>query len=95
MKTAKDDFSFHASDGFPQLLQRMCSDSEIARKMTMSCTKVSYIIGHGIWSYFIQKTVYDILSTPGTYFTLHFETTSHIKKQLDILVRYYSEKEMK
>ena len=95
LKTAKDDFSFRASDGFPQLLQRMCPDSEIARKMTMSRTKVSYIVGHGIGPYFIQKTVDDILRTPGTYFTLHFDetTTSQIKKQLDILVRYYSERE--
>ena len=31
LKTAKDDFSFRASDGFPQLLQRMCPDSEIAK----------------------------------------------------------------
>ena len=41
LKTAKDDFSFHASDGFPQLLQRMCPDSEIAKGVKMSRTKVS------------------------------------------------------
>ena len=91
-KTAKDDFSFHASDGFPQLLQRMCPDSEIANSVKMSYTKVSYVIGHGLGLYFLQKTVDDILNTPRTYFTLHFdETTSKIKKLLDILVRYYSE----
>ena len=56
-------------------------------------SKVSYVIGHGLGPYFLQKTVDDILSTPGTYFTLHFDetTTSQIKKQLDILVRYYSD----
>ena len=26
LKTAKDDFLFRVSDGFPQLLQRMCPD---------------------------------------------------------------------
>ena len=94
LKTAKDDFSFCASDGFPQLLQRMCpeADSEIAKGVKMSCTKVSYVIGHGLGPYFLQKTVDDILNTPRTYFTLHFdETTSQIKKQLNILVRYYSD----
>ena len=50
LKTAKDDFSFHASDGFPQLPQRMCPDSEIAKA--------------------------DILNTPRTYFTLHFDHKS-------------------
>ena len=56
-------------------------------------SKVSYVIGHGLGPYFLQKIVDDILSTPGTYFTLHFDetTTSQIKKQLDILVRYYSD----
>ena len=41
LKTAKDDFSFSASDGFPQLLQRMCPDSEIAKGVKKSHTKVS------------------------------------------------------
>ena len=58
----------------------------------MSHTKVSHVIGHGLGPYFLQKTVDDILNTPITYITLHFdETTSQIKKQLDILVRYYSD----
>ena len=87
--------SFRASDGFPQLLQRMCPDSEIAKGVKMSRTKVSqiYVIGHGLGPYFLQKTVDDILNTPGTYFTLHFDetTTSQTKKQFDILVRYYSD----
>ena len=69
----------------------MCPDSEIAKGVKMSCTKVSYVIGHELGPYFLQKTVDDILNTPGTYFTLHFDetTTSQIKKQFDILVRYY------
>ena len=38
LKTAKDDFSFCDSDGFPQLLQRMCPNSEIAKGVKMSHT---------------------------------------------------------
>ena len=51
------------------------------------------MIGHGLGPYFIQKTIYDVLSSPGTYYTIHFDekTTSQIKKQLDVLVRYYSD----
>ena len=64
----------------------MCPDSEIAKGVKMSHTKVPYVIGHGLGPYFPQKTVDDIL-------TLYFDetTTSQIKKQLDILVRYYSD----
>ena len=64
LKTAKDDFSFHSSDGFPQLLQRMCPNSEIAKGVKMNRTKVSYVIGRGLGPYFLQKTVDDILNTP-------------------------------
>ena len=55
LKTAKDDFSLRALDGFPQLLQRMCPDPEIAKDVKMSHTKVSYVIGHGLGPYFLQK----------------------------------------
>ena len=51
LKTAKDDFSFHASDGFPQLLQRMCSDSEIAKGV-----KMSHVICHWSWIRTILST---------------------------------------
>ena len=44
LKTAKDEFSCCASDGFPQLLQRMCPDSEIAKGVKMSRTKVSLVM---------------------------------------------------
>ena len=56
LKTAKDDFSFCASDGFPQLLQRMCPDSEIAKGVKMSCTKVSCVICHWSWIRAILST---------------------------------------
>ena len=38
-------------------------------------------------------TVYDILSSPNTYYTIHFDetTTVQVKKQMDVLVRYFSE----
>ena len=93
MKIAKEDFPFWASDGVPQLIQRMSPDSVLAQKMTVSCTKLSYVISHGLQPYFLHKTIDDILSSPDTYYTLHFDeiTTSQIKKQLDVLVRYYSD----
>ena len=69
LKTAKDDFSFCATDGFPQLLQRMCPDSEMAKGVKMSCTKVSCVIGHGLGPYFLQKTVDDILNTQNLLYT--------------------------
>ena len=87
----KEDFPFWASDGVPRLFQRMFPDSVVAHKMTMSCTRVSYVISHGLGPCLLQKTIDDILRSPGTYYIIHFgETTaSQIKKQLYMLVRYY------
>ena len=79
LKTAKDDSSFCASVGFLQLLQRMCPDSEIAKGVKMSHTKVSYVIDHGLGPYFLQKTVDDILNTPEL--TLHFTLMKQLHRK--------------
>ena len=52
--------------------------------MTVSHTKVSYVISHGLGPCFLQKTIDDILSSPDTYYMIHFDqtTTSQIKKHL-------------
>ena len=70
MKTAKEDFPFWVSDGVSQLFQRIFPDSVVDQKMTMSCTKVSYVISHGVGPYFLQKTIDDILSSPDTYYAI-------------------------
>ena len=73
----------------------MFPDSTIAQHMTVSRTKVAYMIGHGLGPYFQQQTVDDILTSPNTYYTIHFDeiTNIQVKKQMYcVLVRYYSEK---
>ena len=81
----------------PELFQKMFPDSTIveytAKHMTMSRTKVSYMISHGLGPYFHQQTVEDIQRIANTCYTLHFDETTNAqsKKQMDILVRYYSE----
>ena len=92
LKTASENFSFRVSDGVPELFQKMLPGSTIAKHMTMSRTKVSYMISHGLGPYFQLQTVEDIQRIPNTYYTLHFDETTNaqIKKQMNILVRYYS-----
>ena len=93
LKTASDNSPFRTTDGIPELFQRMFVDSSIAQHMTMSRTKVSYMMGYGLRPHFLQMTVDDILSSPNTYYTIHFDetTTVKVKKQMDVLVRYFSE----
>ena len=55
LKTASENFSFRVSDGVPELFQKMFPDSTTAKHMTMSRTKVSYMISHGLGPYFQQQ----------------------------------------
>ena len=40
----------------------MFTDSHIAQHMTMSRTKVAYMIGYGLGPYFLQKSIDDMIS---------------------------------
>ena len=70
----------------------MFPDSHIAQHMKMSRTKVAYMIGYALGPYFLQKTIDDILRSPKTYYTIHIDetTTAQVKKQMDVLERYFS-----
>ena len=71
----------------------MFPDSHVAQHMALSRTKVAYMIGYGLGPYFPQKTIDDILRSPNTYYTIHIDetTTAQVKKQMDVLVRYFSD----
>ena len=50
------------------------------------------MIGYGLGPYLLQKTIDDILRSPNTCYTIHInETTASVKKQMDVLVRYFSD----
>ena len=51
--------------------QMQFPDSVIAKNMTMSSWKMSYVIGYELESYFMQMTVKEIMEGP-LYFTLYF-----------------------
>ena len=70
----------------------MFLDSFMQQKIAMSHTKVSYKISHGLGLYFLEKSIGDIMNIPNIFYTVHFDetTTSQLKKQLNVLVRYYS-----
>ena len=71
----------------------MFVDSTIAQHMTMSRTKVSCMMGYGLGPHFLRMTVDGILSLLKTYYTIHFDetTTVQVKKQIDVLVIYFSQ----
>ena len=65
------------------------SDSDIAKKMTLSKRKVSYIVSDGLRPVLLKQLVKDItLSGP---YTLHYDEATLLDgtKQLDLHVRYW------
>ena len=83
MKTVFSNCSFSSSNDTSKLFQDMFPDSMIAKQLTMSHQKVSYLVSHGIRPYFQKTTVDEILSSE-VYFTIHFDETisNQPKKQI-------------
>ena len=92
-KMACSNFSFRSSDTIGHLFQAMFPDSEIAKSFSLGHTKASYIIGEGMLPYFTEVFVND-LKKSDLPFSVHFDetTTSQVKKQMDITLRYWSQK---
>ena len=87
-KMACNNFSLRSSDHIGDLFQAMFPDSKVAKAFSMSHTKASYMVGDGLGPHFAQTTKSELP------FWMHFDetTTSQVKKQMDILLRYWSPK---
>ena len=59
-------FTFLRScDDMVEILQKMDPNSEVAQKMTLKQTKVSWIISHGLFPHYQKKTIEKIKAAPG------------------------------
>ena len=83
---------FSSANGLATLYQAQFPDSVIAKNVSLSGNKMSYITAHALGPYFTQATVSE-LKEGSSYFTLHFDETlnAQVKKQMDLLLRYWSE----
>ena len=90
MKMCAEDWSFASCDGVSDLFSKMFR-GPVSSVFSLGRNKASYIVSDGLGPYFKKKLVEDINSSEA-YFTIHFDetTTQQVKKQLDILVRYWS-----
>lgn len=70
----------------------MFSDSDIAKRMTMSRTKASYSVTDGL-SALVRDDLCKEVQVADAGFTLLFDetTTNQDKKQMDLLIRFFSE----
>ena len=90
-KTASCNFSFSSNDHIAGTFQKMFPDSKIAAKFSLSRTSSSYMISEGMAPYFRKSIVQDLLNSDLP-FSMHFDetTTSQVKKQMDLTLRYWS-----
>ena len=92
MQFAANNTPFSSANGLATLYQAQLPDSAIAKNVSLSGNKMSYITRHALGPYFTQGTVSE-LKEGSSYFTLHFDETlnAQVKKRMDLLLRYWSE----
>lgn len=94
LMVAEEDIPYSIGDTACDIFPSMFPDSKIAKEFSCSRKKISYIISDGIGPFLKEKIITDILKS-GAFYTIQIdETPIHEKRvqQLDVLIRYYSEK---
>lgn len=91
MQFASQNLPFSSADNLAECYREQFPDSVIARNLSIQSKKMSYIVAFGLGPYFTEQIVQEIKEGP-SYFTLHFDetVTAQVKKQMDLLVRYWS-----
>lgn len=87
------DIPFSACENIAPVLKLMFHTGTLLCDFTCGSNKASYVITHGIATYFRDMLKADI-NTSNTGFIIHFDetTTSQIKKRMDV-IRYFSTKD--
>ena len=91
LKVCASDYSLSSCDDLPNTFQEMFQGA-ISQDFSLSSSKASYLISDGLGPYFIKKLVEDVKSSNATYTVEYDETTtSQVHKQMDVLIRYWSD----
>ena len=90
-KMACNNYSLRSVDHIGDLFRTMFPDSKVASNFSLSRTSASYIISEGMAPYFTRQMLADLRNSDLP-FCVHFDetTTTQVKKQMDLTVRYWS-----
>ena len=91
MKVSHSNYSYRSCDDLPSLFKKMFPGNVVAENFTMSKSKVSYLISDGLGPYFRSDLCSKVSASPGYVIQYDETANSQIRKQCDILVRYWSE----
>ena len=89
-KCATSNISFRACDGLSETFQAMFN-CPIADGFNVGRTKISYMLTGGLLPAYRKALLYDVRNSQG-YFSLQYDETTQakVKKQMDLLLRYWS-----
>ena len=91
MKVAHSGYSYSSCDNTPSLFKRMFPDSIISDHFSMSRTKVSYLISDRLGPYYRKELCENICKAPGYVIQYDETSNSQVRKEMDVLVRYWLE----
>ncbi|CAF1530611.1 unnamed protein product [Adineta ricciae] len=89
LNIAQRGFSYNSCNELNELFPLMFPDSNIATKFSIQSNKMSYVISHGLGSYFKKKLIDDIKKTDKFVLIFDEQTNNQNKKQLDMWFRYW------
>ena len=95
LKVVESDMSFRACDGVGELFHQMFP-GPISDDFTCNAAKASYIVRFGLGPYFKTALMRDVIDSNHSY-TLHYDetTTAQVRKQFDLVVRYWSNQQQR
>ena len=95
MKSVQHGFSYKSSEEIGELFRTMFPDSKTAEKFSIQHSKLSYVISHGIGSYFRTQVIGEVKRCEKFVLCFDEQTNNQNNKQLNLLLRYwYTDREM-
>ncbi|CAF4497738.1 unnamed protein product, partial [Rotaria sp. Silwood2] len=90
LKVAEKGLSYKLCDELNELFSSMFPDSSIVGNFSIQADKMSYVISHGLGPYFKKKLIDDVKKVDKFVLIFDEQTNNQNKKQLDMLLRYWS-----
>ncbi|CAF0949463.1 unnamed protein product [Adineta ricciae] len=90
LNVARRGFSYNSCDGLGDIFRAMFPDSNIAQQFNIQSKKMSYVMYHGIGPYFHQELVKQLKRVEKFVLCFDEQTNVQNKKQLDLLVKFWS-----
>ena len=92
MKSVTSHLSASSMEDLPEIIQYICPDSQIMKQVHLHCTKLGYIVNHGLAPYYKEKAISSVKEA--AYFVSSFDESFNFesnKKQLDAHVNIFND----